>query len=276
MHHSSCIAILGCGHMGRSLLGGLLKAGHPVQLLRAADPDPGQRERVQALIGVSPSEHNDAAIEGADVVILAVKPQAMKAVVGAAAPALERQRPLLISIAAGIPRAALRRWARPDLPMVRAMPNTPALLGAGASALCGNSGVSGVQKKLALAIMEAAGLAVWLEEEALLDVVTALSGTGPAYYFAVMEALEAAGTVLGLSPEIARRLTIQTALGSARMAIEQDAVPAELRRQVTSPGGTTERAMQVLEQGGFQRLLGEAVRAARQRSADIAATFGED
>jgi len=276
MQKSSSIAIIGCGNMGRSLIGGLVAGGHPAERLRGADPDAAQRERVRGSFHIQVVADNPAAIAGAEVVILAVKPQAMKATVSGAAMALRGQRPLIISIAAGIRLAAIERWIGAELPIVRAMPNTPALVGAGAAALCANARVDAGQKQLATAVLESVGLAVWLEDEDLLDVVTALSGSGPAYFFAVMEALETAAADLGLPAEQARRLTAQTALGAARMALDGPSDPACLRRQVTSPGGTTERAMHVLERGGLKRLLGDAVRAARQRSSELADTFGEE
>lgn len=276
MHNSTTIAIIGCGNMGRSLIGGLIAAGHLPARLRGSDPDAAQRELVLERFRVHVGAENDAAIAGADVVILAVKPQAMKATVTGSTQALHRQRPLILSIAAGVRLAAIQRWLGTGLPIVRAMPNMPALIGAGAAALCANRHVSAAQKETAAAILESVGIAIWLEDESLLDTVTALSGSGPAYFFAVMEALEAAAAELGLSPEQARRLTVQTALGAARMALESASDPAALRRQVTSPGGTTESALRILEQGGLKRLLGDAVRAARLRSEELADNFGED
>lgn len=270
------IAIIGCGNMGRSLIGGLIAAGHIPERLRGADPDAAQRRLVRERFGVNVDADNNAAIAGADVVILAVKPQSMKTTVTRSAQALHRQRPLIISIAAGVRLAAIQRWLGAELPVVRAMPNTPALIGAGAAALCANRHVSAAQKATAETILGSVGIAVWLEDESLLDTVTALSGSGPAYFFAVMEALEAAAAELGLPPEQARRLTVQTALGAARMAVESTSDPAALRRQVTSPGGTTEAALLILEQGGLKRLLDDALRAAQRRSMKLADSFGED
>lgn len=266
--------MIGGGNMGGSLIGGLLAKGTPAAALCCADPEAGQRDRIRKLYGIQVLADNGAAIPGADVVILAVKPQAMKEVVTAAIPFLERQRPLLISIAAGIPLGAIRRWLTVDLPMIRAMPNTPALIGAGAAALWANEQVTPRQRELAEGILRSVGTALWVDDEALLDAVTALSGSGPAYFFLVIEALEEAGVMLGLRPEQARRLTLETALGAARMALEGDVDPAALRRQVTSPGGTTERAIAVLERAGLARIFQDALRAARDRAAELAQIFG--
>ena len=273
---TSRLAVIGCGNMGRSLVGGLIADGRPASALCAADPDAAQRERMKAQFWVEVFPDNDAALEGADVVIFAVKPQAMKAVVRAAAPRLKERRPLILSIAAGIRTGDIGQWLDADLAIVRAMPNTPALIRAGASALWAGANVTPVQRDAAEQIMRAVGTTLWVEDEALLDVVTALSGSGPAYFFLLMESLEKAAVELGLPPEPARALTLETALGAARMALAGEAEPAELRRQVTSPGGTTEAALAVLEQAGMARAFADAVRAASRRAAELARMHGAD
>lgn len=269
------IGFIGCGNMARSLIGGLIADGHPPDRISAADPDPDQRERARAF-GIEVLDDNDAVIRGADAVVLAVKPQALPDVVRAAAPALAERRPLLISVAAGIRLATLRRCLSADLPVVRVMPNTPSLIQAGAAALIADPSVSAEQRDLAEGIMRAVGVALWLEDEAQMDAVTAVSGSGPAYFFLIMEVMIKAGEKLGLPPETARMLTLETALGAAKMALESESDPAALRRQVTSPGGTTEQALKVLlEEGDIELLFARALGAAKRRSEELAAELGE-
>lgn len=260
--------------MAASLIGGLLERGYPAGQMIATDPSPEQRAAVAARFGIEVASDNIAAVATAQVVILAVKPQVLKAVALELAPALVHQ-PLLLSIAAGIELDSLAAWLGPELPLVRCMPNTPALVQTGAAALCGNSRVSEAQRRLSLDLLEAVGTALWLEEESLLDAVTAISGSGPAYFFLLIEALQAVAVELGLPAETARQLTLQTALGAARMALAEPATAAELRRRVTSPGGTTERAINTFEAGGFTELVRQAALAAAKRSAEMAIELGE-
>lgn len=268
------IGFIGCGNMARSLIGGLIADGHPAARLSGADPDAAQRDRARGF-AIEVYDDNDELIRGADVVVLAVKPQALPAVVRAAAPALIERRPLVMSVAAGVRLETLRRCLGADLPLVRVMPNTPALIQAGAAALVANAKVSAEQRDLAEAIMRAVGAALWLEDEAQMDAVTAVSGSGPAYFFLVMEAMIRAGEQLGLPAETARLLTLETAQGAARMALASESDPATLRRQVTSKGGTTERALQVLmEEGDLENLFARALAAAKRRSEELAAELG--
>ncbi len=269
------IAIIGCGNMGRCLLGGLLTDGYPAAQLRAADADPVQLARLSAETGVRTSVDNAEAVSDADIVVLAVKPQQMHKVAGDLAAPLASRRPLIVSIAAGIRIADLRRWIG-TLPIVRAMPNTPALLGCGAAGLYAGEDVSDEQREQAEGILRAVGLTVWVGSEALIDAVTAVSGSGPAYFFALMEWMENAGTQLGLSREQARLLTLQTALGAARMAIESSVDPASLRKQVTSPGGTTERALGIMNENDMGGIVEQALAGARRRAAEMAAEFGDN
>ncbi len=271
------IAFIGCGNMGRSLMGGLLAAGHPAALLCAADPDPAQRAKTQETLGVAPVADNEQAIAAADVVVLAVKPQAMQATVSSLAAALQARPPLLISIAAGVPVAVLEGWLGGQFPIVLAMPNTPALIGAGAAALYANAAVSDEQRALAEGLLRSVGMALWLEEEALMDAVTALSGSGPAYVFLLIEVLEKAAIKLGLGQAQARLLSVETVSGAAKMARESKDDAATLRQQVTSPGGTTEAALKVLtQQGDMEGLFADALGAARRRSVALADEFGQD
>lgn len=268
------IALIGCGNMGRSLAGGLVRAGWSGARITGVDPDPAQRERASRAAGIATAADPQAAVTGVGVVILAVKPQLLRATVQDLATALCAGRPLVISVAAGIPTNLIQDWAGAALPVVRAMPNTPALIGAGATGAWASREVSAAQRELAGRILGAVGIVQWVDDEAMLDVVTALSGCGPAYFFLLMEALMEAAAARGLAPHQARALTLQTALGAARMAAEAQESPDQLRRNVTSPGGTTEQALRVLEQGGFRDLVARAVEAAERRAREMARAAG--
>ncbi|MFQ6022505.1 MAG: pyrroline-5-carboxylate reductase [Acidiferrobacterales bacterium] len=272
----STIGFIGAGNMGRSLAGGLLKSGWDRRKLILGDPVPEQREAVERLLGVNVYLQNEDVAERADVLVLAVKPQVIKPVCEGLAAAVQQKRPLLVSIAAGVRIADLERWLGGNLSLVRVMPNTPALVGSGASGMFANPRVSDPQRDLAESILRTVGVAVWLPNEDLLDVVTALSGSGPAYFFLVMEVLERAAIEQGLDLATARLLTLETAFGAAKMALEGGTEPAELRRRVTSPGGTTERAISALQAGGAERLFADAIEAATQRSRELADLFGRE
>ena len=268
------IAFLGCGNMGRCLISGLIKDNYPENRIRAADSQASQLATLSEWPGILATSSSKAAIDGSTVIVLAVKPQQMRPLAAEIAPHLQGSSPLIVSVAAGIRAQDLRRWLG-ELPIVRAMPNTPALLGCGVSGLYADQGVTPDQRELAEAILRAVGMTVWVEQESLLDAVTAVSGSGPAYFFAFMEWIENAGVDLGLSREQARLLTLQTALGAARMAIESEVDPATLRKQVTSPGGTTERALQHMHLNNLPGILHGALSAARDRAAELARQFGE-
>ena len=267
------IAFVGGGNMAASLIGGLLAAGMPAGRMRVAEPDPQRRAALAERYGVEALADNAQAVRGAEVVVLAVKPQVMEAVARALAPALGH-RPLVLSVAAGIRTDALRRWLGEAVPVVRAMPNTPALVGSGASGLYAPPSVDAALRERAESVMRAVGVVVWVDAEEKMDAVTALSGSGPAYVLRVMEAMEAAGVALGLPPGDARLLTLETAFGAAKLALESGEPLAELRRRVTSPGGTTEAALAVLEKGGLGELFEAAMRAACERSRELADALG--
>ena len=224
---------------------------------------------------INAMEESLQALTDADVIVLAVKPQVMAATVKAMAGAVTGRQPLIISIAAGIRLSAISGWLREELPVIRAMPNTPALIQAGATALFASDRVSRLHKETAETILRSVGTAVWVDHESLLDTVTALSGSGPAYFFLIMEILEKAAIDMGLQPEQARLLTLETAFGAAKMAMESERDAATLREQVTSPGGTTEAALQILEQGNIRKLFQDALKAAQQRSVSLADEFGK-
>jgi len=271
----SKISFIGGGNMAASIINGLLQANVPAENIRVADP---ADQPLAAQFPVECSSDNLAVLEDADVVILAVKPQALADVSKSLATALSgEQLPLFISIAAGIQLKDIARWlgANKPLAIVRAMPNTPALVQSGASALFAGEYVSNDQKDLAESILRAVGLTLWLDNEANMDAVTALSGSGPAYFFLLMEVLEKSGIRLGLSQETSRLLTLQTAFGAAKMALESNEDAATLRTRVMSKGGTTEQAINVLNDGGVQELFDKALKAAQNRATDIAKKFGE-
>ena len=271
---NSRITFIGCGNMGRSLIGGLIANGLSVNSITGTDINAEQRQTAASQFNIEVLEDNRQAIKDTDVVVLAVKPQSMQDTLLAMKVALAQEKPLLISIAAGIQLSHLGQWAGEELAIVRTMPNTPAIIQAGATALCANRHTSETQRDLAEAIMRSVGLAIWLDDETLMDAVTALSGSGPAYYFLIMEVMEKAATQLGLSQEHARILTLQTAFGAAKMALESNQDAQTLRKQVTSPGGTTEQALNVLMDGGIEDLFVDALKAAQKRSAELATSLG--
>ena len=266
------IAFIGAGNMAASLIGGMRAKGLDAAHIRASDPGADTRARVSAEHGIEVFADNAEAIEGADVVVLAVKPQAMKAVCEAIRPSLKPHQ-LVVSIAAGITCASMKNWLGAQ-PSVRCMPNTPALLRQGVSGLYATAEVDAEQRQQAQELLSAVGLALWLDEEQQLDAVTAVSGSGPAYFFLLIEAMTAAGVKLGLPADIAAQLTVQTALGAAHMAVASDVDAAELRRRVTSPAGTTEAAIKSFQANGFEALVEKALGAAAQRSAEMAEQLG--
>lgn len=269
------IAIIGAGNMGGSLIGGLLKHGQPADQIIATNLDKTKLEKLQNEFSVQISTDNKKACEQAAVVIIAVKPQAFVHTASQLSPFIQKNKPLVLSIAAGITMAQIEQLLGNNIPIVRCMPNTPAMYGLGASALFANAAVTLSQRTLATQILEAVGCVVWLQNECDMDIVTGLSGSGPAYFFLVMEALHAAATELGLEPEAARILTLQTALGASQMAKMSNHSLADLRKQVTSPGGTTEKAISVLEENNIRDLFKKALRAAKERAAELGHQLGE-
>ena len=270
MNHTKLVFI-GGGNMAASLIGGLVGKGWDPEQITVCDPAAEARSKLAEQYGVKVSGDNQSSVSLADVIILAIKPQVVTEVLTGIATGLEH-RPLIISIAAGIPVALLNHLMAgqaPELPIVRCMPNTPALLQEGATGLYATESVSSNQRQLAEDILAAVGTTAWVDEEILIDAVTAVSGSGPAYFFLAMEAMIKAGNKLGLAPKVARELTLQTALGAARMALESDVDVAELRRRVTSPGGTTEAALKAFEQQGLLHLFETAMTAAYERSREM-------
>jgi pyrroline-5-carboxylate reductase len=274
MNNIRKLAFIGGGNMAAALISGLIKRGISSDRLVVADPSQDQLNRLVRAYGVKVAADNASAVQGAEVVVLAVKPQQMRAVALGLAPHLTAARPLIISVAAGIPHAALARWFGSQTPVIRTMPNRPALNGFGATGLYAPASVGAANRALAESIMAAVSATVWVEHESQMDTVTALSGSGPAYFFLFMEALEAAAQERGLPTDVAHRLTLETAFGAAQMARDSSDSLATLREQVTSKGGTTAAALEVLDAAGLRAIVAHAVAAADRRSAELAAEFG--
>ncbi|HKT74274.1 MAG TPA: pyrroline-5-carboxylate reductase [Steroidobacteraceae bacterium] len=270
-HH---LAILGGGNMGRALIGGLLRRGSRPEQISVGESLEAARSTLARDLGVSATPDNARAIKDAAIVVLAVKPQDARAVLTPLAPLLHQNRPLIVSVAAGIRVAALEEWCGAGVPVVRAMPNRPALVGAGATGLFAPSHVTGTQRSAAEHVMQAAGEVVWVPSEEALDVVTALSGSGPAYLFLVTELMARAATDLGLDAAAAQRLAVATLYGSGLLAQGSDGDLARLRAEVTSKGGTTEAALRALEAADLRGTVAAAVAAAARRSRELAAQFG--
>jgi pyrroline-5-carboxylate reductase len=263
------IAFIGGGNMARSLIGGLIRDSRPAASIAVSEPNAELRTALARDFSVAAHADNDAAANSADVLVLAVKPQVMKTVCAGLREIVQARRPLIISIAAGIRIDQLDAWLGGNLAIVRCMPNTPALIGAGAAGVHANARTSAMQKELAQSILSTAGLVVWIDDEAQMDAVTALSGSGPAYFFLLVEALIEAAVAQGLPRDAAQQLATQTCLGAGRMLREDGATPAELRRRVTSPNGTTQAALESFAADDFARIVARAVAAATRRGGEL-------
>lgn len=272
----SNIAFIGGGNMARSLIGGLVSAGTPSRTISVSEPQPELRNNLQEDFGINVHSDNISAATGARVIVLAVKPQVLQEVVVSLGRLVTEQQPLLVSVAAGVTAPSIERWVGGQPALVRVMPNTPALVGAGISTLYANENVDKDQRRLAETIMSAVGKTVWIEDESLMDTVTAVSGSGPAYFFYVMQAINDAAMNNGLDAATARLLTLETALGAARLALESAEDPGTLQKRVTSPGGTTEAAINVLDSSGVNDAFQNAVSAARARGSDLAKLLDKD
>lgn len=264
---SANISFIGGGNMAQALIGGLLSQGLPATRVTVSEPVAAIRDML-AFKGLSVTEDNVAAIEQADIIVLAVKPQLMAAVLAPLAGKLKNQ--LIISIAAGIGIDTLSRLLGGYRRIVRAMPNTPALIQAGATGLYADVEVADHDRIQAAKVLGAAGLVIWVDEEKKLDAVTAVSGSGPAYFFYMMEAMIQAGKELGLDERTAVTLTLQTALGSAQMAVTSEQSPTQLRKNVTSPNGTTQAATDSLDAAHVAQHIRDALAAAARRSEELA------
>jgi pyrroline-5-carboxylate reductase len=265
------IAFIGGGNMARSLIGGLIRNGTPAASITVSEPSADLRAALARDFSVAAHAENAAAATNADVLVLAVKPQVMKTVCAGLREIVQSRKPLVVSIAAGIRIDQLDAWLGGSLAIVRCMPNTPASIGAGAAGLCANAACTPGQRDLAENILSAAGLAEWIADEAQMDTVTALSGSGPAYFFLLVEALIEAAVAQGLPRAAAQELATQTCLGAGRMLREDGAAPADLRRSVTSPNGTTQAALESFAADDFARIVARAVAAATRRGGELSA-----
>lgn len=274
--HNPILTFIGAGNMASSLIGGLIADGYNPAAIWATDPSLEKLTVLRERFKIQVTQDNNEAAAKADILILAVKPQAMKIVVKQLALTVTKKQPLIISIAAMIPTGHIEKWLSSKHPIVRCMPNTPALLRCGASGLYANSVVKEEQRNLAESILRTVGLTVWINNEEQMDIVTALSGSGPAYFFLLMEILQKAAEKMGLDAKTARLLVLETGLGAARLALESEQDLSALRHQVTSPGGTTERALEILEQGKLSELFYNALRAAEQRAKEMAQHLDQD
>lgn len=269
---SVSIGFVGGGHMASALIGGLLGKGFSTGQLQVVEVSVEARERLRERFGIDARESLDPGFTSCECIVLATKPQQLHEVAGDLAGSMHHQ--LLISIAAGIRTGDLSRWLGGYRRIVRAMPNTPAVLGCGMSALYAAPAANASERNLAESILSAVGETLWLTDEDAMDAVTAVSGSGPAYVYYFIEALEEAARRLGLDTAAARQLTLQTVLGAARVAAEGPEDVASLRARVTSAGGTTERAIQSFEAAGLKQIVARAVEAAAQRSRELGAELG--
>ena len=265
------IAFIGGGNMVRSLVAGLVAQGCDPADIRVAEPVDALRDALAGDFGINAFATAAEAVAGAHAWVFAVKPQVMRTVCESLAPLAQAEKPLVVSVAAGITSAQLGHWLGGGLGVVRAMPNTPALLGAGATGLHANAAVDANGRSTAERLLAATGPTTWIEDESQMDAVTALSGSGPAYVFLLAEAMIAAGVAEGLPRDAAQALALQTVLGAARMLVESGEAPDELRKRVTSPSGTTHAALESFEHVGFSAIVARAIHAARVRGGELSA-----
>jgi len=271
MSNSANIAFIGGGNMARSLIGGLIARGASAASIRVAEPVEVVRESLARDFGIVVFATAAEAAADADLWLLAVKPQVMRVVCEGLSTVAQSRKPLVVSIAAGITAAQMQRWLGGDGAVIRAMPNTPALLGAGVTGLFASAQVDAAGRARTEDLLSSAGKTVWIDDEAKMDAVTAVSGSGPAYVFLLAEAMETAAKAEGLADDAARTLVLQTLLGAARMLTESDEAPEELRKRVTSPNGTTQAAIETFQEGGFEKLVGKAIHAASERGRQLSA-----
>ena len=263
------IAFIGGGNMAKSLIGGLINKGFSSRYICVSDPVKENLDQLNRKFGIATALDNSIAAKDVDLMVLCVKPQILESVCKELQASLN-QTPPVISIVAGIPLSLLMDWLGEDTPIIRCMPNTPALVQSGAAGMFANQKVDKKLRNLAEEIFNAVGLCCWLEKEEDIDLVTAVSGSGPAYFFLFMEAMEKVAIDLGLDQEISRKLIIQTVLGAAKMAAESDMNPSELRSCVTSPGGTTEKAVNAFLEGDIMGLFNKAMNKALERATEMA------
>ncbi|MCA0894978.1 pyrroline-5-carboxylate reductase [Microbulbifer agarilyticus] len=268
--HSAMVFIGGAGNMAGAVIGGMVANGYPADKIIATGRDEQKLKAFCDRTGVHGRTDNLAAVKEADVIVLSVKPQVMQALCETIAPEVSANKPLVITLAAGIPLSAYQRWLGAGVPIVRAMPNTPALVGTGVTGLYAGEGVTDEHKSVATQMAQAVGIAQWVAEESGIDEIIAVSGSGPAYYFQFMESMIDAAEKAGMDRGDAERLTLQTALGAAKLAVAADVDVAQLKRNVMSPNGTTERAIKRFQEGGLPQLVEQAMTDCAARAAEMA------
>ena len=268
------IVFIGGGNMASCLVGGMIAQGFKQDKITVSEPRQGNRKHLETKFGICVTDNNQTAVAGADVVVLAVKPQIMRKVCLDLAANLN-PKTVVVSIAAGISINALQGWLGQTVPIIRAMPNTPSLVLTGATGLYANHLTQQSQKDVVNYIFEAVGYSCWVDDEKLIDSVIAVSGSGPAYFFRILEIMKSIGQELGLPEELAGNLAKQTALGAAKMASQSELNPSQLREQVTSPGGTTERALAVFQSEDLEYVFRRAMTSASERSKEMAKDFSD-
>ena len=269
------LGFVGGGNMASSMIAGLIRNGFPAEHIMVSTPSETTRERLRATFAVTVMQDNKALVEKADIVVLAVKPQVLISVVSEMAVSLQKKSTLIVSVAAGIRTISISAILGDEYPVARIMPNTPAMLGCAVSGLFVNAHVKKDQKTFIETIARAIGSVIWLENEAKMDVATAISGGGPAYFFMFMEHMQKVGEDLGLNAEDAKLLVLQTALGASKMAFEHKGSLKELRENVTSPNGTTEAALKHFEKMNFETIIEKAIIAATKRGEELSSEFGK-
>ena len=267
--HHPIIGFIGAGNMAHCLINGLISDEYPSTHIWASDPNAEQLDFLNHQFHIHTTKENDAVVSHADILVLAIKPQVMKAVLTPLVSIIQKKQSLVISIAAGITETALNQWLGNKTAIVRCMPNVAAFVGSAATGMYANKNVSTLQRDLAETILRSVGITLWVTDEKLIDTIAALSGSGPAYFFSIMESLENTAIKLGLNQEDAHLLTLQTALGAARLAMSTNETTQELRERVTSKGGITEKALAVLESHGTHNAFAKALEAAYDRSIEM-------
>jgi pyrroline-5-carboxylate reductase len=276
MRNAPNIGFIGSGNMARAILNGLIRNNFPPHALWASDPDSTQLDAVSESTEIHRTSNNEELVENCSFLIFAVKPQTLRSVLSPLQEAIAKHRPLIVSLAAGIPLHSLYLWSGKHSKIIRTMPNTPSQIGLGVTALCAHPEVSEADLQSCETIFRAVGTTYRVKDEEEINLVTAISGSGPAYFFLFFEALENAACQLGMERHAARELILQTALGSSTLAQMSQLPPQLLREQVTSKGGTTEKALNQFEAGGFSQLVLDALTAAQRRSAQLSEQYGEE
>lgn len=272
MQSQPTLAFIGAGNMASSLIGGLVSGGYDPEKIIVSNPSTEKLLALKSKYSITITNDNLEAVNQADVIILAVKPNKLAQVCQSLKKVVSNKK-LIISVAAGIQTHQIQGWLDCNAPIIRCMPNTPTLIGAGATGLFANSVTNDMQRQFAESMLRSVGVTVWVDSEEKIDTITALSASGPAYFLLIFEYLINASVRLGLNENQATLLTLQTALGAARMAMENKDSISELRQRVTSPGGTTEQALQVLQNNALETILLDALTAAKSRAKEMADNF---